>query len=167
VIGLDTNVLVHAHRTDSPHHGAALAALDRAGAAPAGWAIPWPCAHEFVAVVSGKAFGAARTPLPVAFDALDAWLSHPRCRSIGETAGHAALLRRLMERAGLAGGAVHDARIAAICLAHGVSELWTRDRDFSRFPDLRTRDPLIPSVHDAAAGGYEAGRAKGLPRRRG
>jgi hypothetical protein len=71
-----------------------------------------------------------------------------------------------MERAGLAGGAVHDARIAAICMAHGVGELWTRDRDFSRFPDLRTRDPLIPSVHDAAVPAYHAGRVKAPSRRR-
>ena len=33
--------------------------------------------------------------------------------------------------------------IAAICLSHGVSELWTADRDFSRFPDLRVCNPLI------------------------
>jgi predicted nucleic acid-binding protein len=37
---------------------------------------------------------------------------------------------------------VHDARIVAICLHHGVSELWTADRDFSRFPSLKTRNPL-------------------------
>jgi hypothetical protein len=38
---------------------------------------------------------------------------------------------------------VHDARIAALCLQHGVSELLTADRDFSRFPALRTRNPLV------------------------
>jgi len=37
---------------------------------------------------------------------------------------------------------VHDARVAAICLAHGVRELLTADRDFSLFPELRTRNPL-------------------------
>jgi len=37
---------------------------------------------------------------------------------------------------------VHDARIAACCLIHGVTELWTMDHDFSRFPDLKTRNPL-------------------------
>ena len=37
---------------------------------------------------------------------------------------------------------VYDARIAAVCLAHGVEELWTADRDFGRFPSLRTRNPL-------------------------
>jgi predicted nucleic acid-binding protein len=38
---------------------------------------------------------------------------------------------------------VHDARVAAICIAHGVNEFWTVDRDFSRFPDLPTRNPLL------------------------
>ena len=37
---------------------------------------------------------------------------------------------------------VHDARIAALCLAHGVRELWTADRDFSRFAKLATANPL-------------------------
>jgi predicted nucleic acid-binding protein len=38
---------------------------------------------------------------------------------------------------------IHDARIAAICIQYGVSELWTADRDFSRFAGLKTRNPLI------------------------
>jgi hypothetical protein len=38
---------------------------------------------------------------------------------------------------------VHDARIAACCLRHGVTELWTADRDFSRYPALFTRNPLV------------------------
>ena len=50
-----------------------------------------------------------------------------------------------------------DARIAAICLGHGVEELWTCDRDFGRYPDLKTRDPLIPSLHEPVVRAY-AGR---------
>jgi predicted nucleic acid-binding protein len=45
-----------------------------------------------------------------------------------------------------AGAQVHDARIAALCLHHGVTELWTADRDFGRFPELRTRNPLIDAA---------------------
>ena len=37
---------------------------------------------------------------------------------------------------------VHDARIAAICLAHGVRELLSRDRDFGLFEKLAVRDPF-------------------------
>ena len=43
----------------------------------------------------------------------------------------------------ISGPAVHDARIAALCLTHGVRALWTADRDFTRFPRLRTVNPLI------------------------
>jgi uncharacterized protein len=40
------------------------------------------------------------------------------------------------------GPIIHDARVAAICLAHGVEKLLTRDRDFSLFPELVKEDPL-------------------------
>jgi predicted nucleic acid-binding protein len=41
------------------------------------------------------------------------------------------------------GPEVHDARVAALVLAHGVRELWTADRDFGRFAGLTVRNPLI------------------------
>jgi predicted nucleic acid-binding protein len=41
------------------------------------------------------------------------------------------------------GPKIHDARIASCCLTNGVNELWTIDRDFSRFPELRTKNPLL------------------------
>lgn len=40
-------------------------------------------------------------------------------------------------------GPHHDSAVAAICLSHGVTELWTADRDYSFFPTLRTRNPLV------------------------
>jgi uncharacterized protein len=52
-------------------------------------------------------------------------------------------LSRLVLDGKIAGPVVHDARIAALCLSHGVRELWSADRDFSRFPRLRTRNPLL------------------------
>jgi predicted nucleic acid-binding protein len=51
-------------------------------------------------------------------------------------------LRHQIVSGRIAGPRVHDARIAALCLAHGVRELWTADRDFSRFPSLATSNPL-------------------------
>jgi predicted nucleic acid-binding protein len=41
------------------------------------------------------------------------------------------------------GARIHDARIFALCLHHGVRELWTADRDLGRFPQLTTRNPLV------------------------
>jgi len=31
----------------------------------------------------------------------------------------------------------------ALCRLHGVRELWTVDRDFSRFPGLKVKNPLV------------------------
>ena len=45
-------------------------------------------------------------------------------------------LRALVTAAKIAGPKIHDARVAALCLQHGVAELWTADRDFSRFPKI-------------------------------
>ena len=63
-------------------------------------------------------------------------------RLIGETDDFATTLGRFVLRPHVVGGVVHDARIAAICVAHGVDELLSRDRDFSLFPELRIRDPF-------------------------
>ena len=63
-----------------------------------------------------------------------------------DCAGHEHFKLREIALAGkISGPRIHDARIAALCLHHGVSELWTADRDFSLFPQLRTRNPLVKS----------------------
>ena len=64
-------------------------------------------------------------------------------RLLGESSAHLDILDRLLTTGRVTGPKVHDARIAAICIGHGVSELWTADRDFSYFPELRTRNPLV------------------------
>ena len=61
---------------------------------------------------------------------------------IGETEDFPRILESFVRRPRVIGGVVHDARIAAICVAHGAEALLTRDRDFSLFPELKTRDPI-------------------------
>ena len=80
-----------------------------------------------------------------AWNQLRAWASAPSNRMIGETSDFPDILGRFVGRPRIVGGVVHDARIAAICVAHGVEALLTRDRgdrDFSLFPELETRDPF-------------------------
>lgn len=54
-------------------------------------------------------------------------------------AGGAALLTSAV----LSGPSGEMARVAAVCLYNGVRELWTADRDFSRFQELSTRNPVL------------------------
>ena len=105
---------------------------------------PWPCVHEFLAIVTHPKIFRPPTPLARALDQMDAWLESPRAVLLAESGTHWATLRATLEAGRISGPMVHDARVAALCIDHGIEELWTADRDFSRFPGVRVRNPLIP-----------------------
>jgi predicted nucleic acid-binding protein len=107
------------------------------------WAIPWPCIHEFLAIVTHPRIYAPPTPLEKALDQVDAWLESPSLLLLSEAQDYWPQLRDLLHAGRVTGPQVHDARIVALCRQHGVSVLWTADRDFSRFPGLSIRNPLI------------------------
>ncbi|MCX8087418.1 MAG: PIN domain-containing protein [Rhodocyclaceae bacterium] len=143
MIAVDTNLLVYAHREDTPFHEQAFACIASLANDPAPWAIPWPCLHEFFAIVTHPRIYAPPTPLDIALDQIDAWLESPSLVLLSESDLHWPELRRLIAQGHLAGPQVHDARIAALCQQHGVKKLWTADRDFSRFPRLICVNPLV------------------------
>ena len=143
MIAVDTNILVHAHREDSPWHGAARARLAELAEGAGAWAIPWPCLHEFLAIVTHPRIYRPPTPVDVAAAAVDALLEAPGLTLLAEADGYWPELRRSLQAGRLSGPVIHDARIAALCRFHGVTVLWTADRDFSRFPDLAVRNPLV------------------------
>ena len=70
-------------------------------------------------------------------------MDSPSLIMLGETGDHWQMLRELAVAGSVHGPMVNDARIAALCLGHGVTELFTADKDFSRFPTLSTRNPLL------------------------
>lgn len=142
MIAVDSNILVYAHREDSPWHEASRDCVMELAEGRSSWAIPWPCLHEFLAVTTHARIFNPPTPLELALGQINAWLESPSLVMIGEDASYWPRLRALVSAGKIAGPKVHDARIAAICLQNGVDELWTIDRDFSRFPTLRARNPL-------------------------
>lgn len=135
--------MVYAHRVDSPWHAAAAARLRDLVEGSGAWALPWPCVHEFLAVVTHPRIYRPPTPMARAAAQVDAWLESPTLVLLGETDGHWQAVKSLALAGKIEGPQVHDARVAALCLTHGVRELWTSDRDFSRFPGLRVVNPLI------------------------
>jgi uncharacterized protein len=143
VIAVDTQILVYAHREDSPWHSAAYALLARLAEGAAPWAIPWPCLHEFLAIATHPRIYAPPTPLSRALDQVEAWLGSPSLVVLAEGHGYWPVLQKEAVRGRTVGPRIHDARIAALCRHHGVTELLTADRDFSRFPALTVRNPLV------------------------
>ena len=143
MIGVDSNILIYAHREDSPWHQAAYKCLSLLSERRTAWAVPWPCLHEFLAIVTHPRIYLPPTPLELAIDQVLAWKESPSLVLLSESEGYWEELAPLLKAGRVSGGQVHDARVAALCQQHGVTELWTADRDFGRYPGIRARNPLI------------------------
>ena len=146
MIALDTNLLVYAHREDSPWHHPAAAIVVKLAEGRSAWAIPWPCLHEFLAIVTHARIYVPPTPLTQALAQVDAWLESPSLSVLSESEGYWMMLRSALKVGRVTGPQVHDGRVAALCQYHGIDELWTADRDFGRFPDLATKNPLVDAT---------------------
>lgn len=143
MIAVDSNILVYSFAAESQHHSKAREVLQQLAEAPAAWAIPWPCVHEFISIVTNPRIYRAPADFGAAVAEIDNWAESPGLTFISEAPGYLALLKAVAGEAGVTGGLIHDAKIAAICMQHGVSELLTADRDFSRFKGLRTLNPFL------------------------
>jgi toxin-antitoxin system PIN domain toxin len=143
MIAVDSNLLIYAHKEGSSFHTAAMDLVDSLRHQRATWAIPWPCIHEFIGIVTHPGIYKPASTLTEALGFVDSLLASPQLHLLSESPGYFEKLRDIATAARLKGPRIHDARIAALCLHHGVSELWSADRDFSAFPQLKVRNPLV------------------------
>ena len=97
----------------------------------------------FLAVATHPKIYAPPTPFAVAFEAVMSWRASPSLRFLGEGPGYLERLGGIALAAKSAGPMVHDALVAALCIFHGVRQLWSADRDFSRFPEIKVVNPLV------------------------
>lgn len=142
MIALDTNILVHGHRRDAALHGEASKVIRELAEGVAPWGICYHSLVEFYAVVTRAGLWQVPSRPEQAMEQIAAWRESPSLRILHDAEDSLEVLGQLALGGAVTGGMVHDARIVACCLVHGVDELWTVDRDFSRFPRLRYRNPL-------------------------
>lgn len=144
MIAVDTNILVYAHRRDAEFHAAAAEQMRALAEGRSAWAIPWPCLHEFLAITAHPRIYDPPSTHSQSIAQVDAWLASPTLSLLSEPTGYWDQLKAMLDAGKVAGPMVHDARIAALCAAHGVRELWSADRDFGRFgASLSLRNPLV------------------------
>lgn len=139
---IDTNVLIYAEVESSKRHRAARRLLKELAEGALPWAIPWPCIYEFLRVATHPRVFHPPVPLDTALEDLGNVLASPSLALLAETDRHPQVMEKTLRQAGASGNLIHDAHIVALCLEHGVSELLTGDRDFSRFQGLRITNPF-------------------------
>lgn len=137
MIAVDTNILVYAHRQESPEHGRALARLTRLAENKASWGIPVFCLGEFIRVVTHTRIFDPPTRLNVAIEALQGLHASPSLTILCPGSDYWQIYGACLLDGDARGNLAFDAQIAAVCKEHGVSALITTDRDFARFTGLR------------------------------
>lgn len=133
MIALDTNVLVYAHRAEMPLHRVAMKRLRDLVEGSTPWALPAFCIGEFVRVVTHARIFHPPTDLEPALEFIAHVLGSPSARLLVPGVTFPTLFAEACRAGAVQGNLAFDAQVVAVCREHGVTDILTEDRDFSRF----------------------------------
>jgi toxin-antitoxin system PIN domain toxin len=136
MIAIDTNILVYAHREELPLHRKARARLVRLAEGLEPWALPVFCIGEFLRVVTHPKLFDPPSTLHQAVQALGNLLESPSVVLLNPEQSFWPILAEIAKNADAKGNILYDAQIVAVCREHGVREILSEDRDFSRFEGI-------------------------------
>ncbi len=136
----DVNILVYAHREDSPHHGQSLAWLETLINSDAAFAISDLVLSGFLRIVTHPKIFNPPSALKDALIFVEQIRKQPNCVIISTQQRHWEIFTSLCVEANAKGNLIPDAYFAALAIETG-SEWITTDRDFSRFKGLRWSYP--------------------------
>jgi toxin-antitoxin system PIN domain toxin len=138
---IDANVLVYAHRAESPDHGAYRRWLESCARSDQPFGLADMVLSAFLRIVTHPKIFRPPTPLEDALHAADILRGRPNCVRVTPGARHWEIFAALCRAVNAKGNLIPDAYLAALAIESG-SEWITTDRDYSRFPGLRWRHPL-------------------------
>ena len=137
----DVNVLVYAHREDSPNHGAYREWLEAAINSDQAYGVADIVLSGFLRVVTHPRVFNPPSTIEQALAFVHNVRNQPNCVIIRPGPRHWTIFEELCRAANVKGNLVPDAYLAALAVESG-SEWITTDRDYSRFPGLSWRHPL-------------------------
>ncbi len=138
---VDANVLVCASNTADPVHGAARALVERLAEGPDLVYLFWPALMGYLRIVTHPAILPRPLPQSDAMSNIAALLSLGHVRVPGETDAFWEVFQSTAVGP-VRGNAVPDAHLVALMRQHGVTTIYTRDRDDRRFDAIRVEDPF-------------------------
>jgi toxin-antitoxin system PIN domain toxin len=137
----DVNVLVYAHREDTPDHPAYRAWLESVINSDQAYATADLVLSGFVRVVTHPRVFDRPSTLETALAFVAEVRNQPNCVLVQPGPRHWTIFERLCREANAKGNLIPDAYLAALAIETG-SEWITTDRDYSRFSGLSWRHPL-------------------------
>jgi toxin-antitoxin system PIN domain toxin len=141
MILIDANLLLYAYDSGSEFHRAAADWLAAAFSGPEPVGLTWVTILAFLRISTHPRMRAQPFTSAEAVAIVQEWLDQPNVRLLAPTSRHWAILQDLIPKAQVRAALMTDAHLAALAIEHGAV-LYTNDRDFTRFPGLKWRNPL-------------------------
>jgi toxin-antitoxin system PIN domain toxin len=138
---IDVNVLVYAYREAAPEHKSYLRWLEGCINADEPFGLAELVLAGFLRIATHPKIFSPPSPLDAAIRFADALRGRPNCVIVAPGPRHWEIFSRLCLAANAKGNLIPDAYMAALAIESGT-EWITADRDFSRFPGLRSKHPL-------------------------
>ena len=137
----DINVLVYAHRSDTPGHVTYREWLEKVVNGDQAYGVSDIVLSGFIRVVTHPRIFNPPSDLESAFAFANEIRNQPNAVPITPGPRHWAIFTDLCKAAAAKGNLIPDAYLAALAIESG-SEWITTDRDYSRFPGLKWRHPF-------------------------
>lgn len=139
----DVNVLIYAHRAESPEHAAYARWLTDLASGREPFALSELVLGGVIRIVTNPRVFRTPTPLETVMAFVRALLDRPNAVRVRPGPRHYGIFEDLCRQTGATGKLVADAYHAALAVEYGCEWVST-DADFGRFPGLRWRHPLAP-----------------------
>jgi hypothetical protein len=141
--GIDVNILLYASDQSSPLNQKATSFLEKCATDREVFCLAWLTLMSYLRMATHPSIFDRPLSHQEASDNVDALLGLPHCRVLSEEEGFWNAYREVTADVATRGNLVPDAHLATILRSHGVTTLYTHDRDFRKFDFLTVRDPLV------------------------
>ncbi len=145
---VDVNVLVYASNVDAPEHGRASALLGHLASGPSLVVLLWPTLMGYLRLATHPAIFSSPLSPEVAAANVESLIERPHVRAAGEVDAFWAWYRAVAAEVPARGNLVPDAHLVALMRQHGVSKIWSRDRDLRKFDGIQVADPFDDRYRD-------------------
>ena len=141
MILVDANLLIYAYHPRAVQHRASREWLESVLSGEELVRFAWLSLWAFLRITTNPRVFEQPLTASEAHQAISSWLAQPVAGILDPGERHWQILATLMDQGQTAGPLVMDAVIAAIAIEHGAT-LCTTDQDFSRFRNLKVKNPL-------------------------
>jgi uncharacterized protein len=139
---VDANLLLYASDSSSDHHERARTFLTDWSKGPGLVYVFWPTVMSYLRISTHPRIFEDPLDPDVAQANVSSLLRLPHVRTGAEDDRFWETWRDATSGVVVRGNLVPDAHLVALMRQHGVSEIWTRDRDLRKFEGIRARDPF-------------------------